>query len=69
MSEWRSIESAPKDGTPVLAWDGDKIKVALFDNCYLDPMWVDVCDCGYPEETFCCPTHWMPLPEPPNEVA
>ena len=60
--EWQPIETAPKDGTPVLLW-------ALLD-------WKDdlVPVCGWYAQSsrkWLChaawlnPTHWMPLPAPP----
>lgn len=66
MSEWKTIDSAPKDGTRIL------IKA----DCYLiagfgrvsgsnDFGWLIVND------AWCHPslvTHWMPLPLPPEAV-
>jgi len=64
MSEWQPIETAPRDGTPVL--------------CYYPPEGGDdgVCEVysslgdGYYEFLLDGrdPTHWMPLPDPPNSV-
>lgn len=76
--EWQRIETAPKDGTQVLLYcrhDGwDEIEIGSFRNddndrdgddpCWLDNSYDDF-SCGYascPLE----PTHWMPLPEPPQ---
>jgi hypothetical protein len=57
--EWQPIETAPKDGTKVLIVDDDgvvDVAAYLIGKRY-----------GYWDtETFCCPTHWMPLPPPPN---
>ena len=63
MSKWKPIETAPKDGTIVLLYeprepiDSHTIEVGAF-NC---------------EDWYCLmftytiyPTHWMPLPEPPE---
>jgi len=58
MSEWRPIETAPKDGRDVLTWDGDSVYLASFDK---DKWWVLV-------EFTVEPTHWMPLPEPPDQA-
>jgi len=86
--DWRPIETAPKDGTPVLLWLKDKCDrnytvTGLCDyfsiGIWLYGRWnsIDVEDCGtmggectgwMPD--WCCiavnPSHWMPLPEPPN---
>lgn len=74
MTSWLPIDSAPKDGTEVLVWacmtiyakklsasDADKscIWVARWDaGC-----WLSVDDCRL------SPTHWMPLPPPPERQA
>jgi hypothetical protein len=82
MSEWRPIGTAPKDGTAVLlAWaidaDGDPIQwntkpstagsfvqVARWSQGE-DWWWVYI---NTPADTplHFNPTHWMPLPEPPQ---
>ena len=83
MSEWQPIETAPKDGTKILAYDPDGIH---------DPVYAVIC--WYVHETDFFEemegglykksanktawwdgasylpfnaTHWMPLPEPPTE--
>lgn len=58
MSEWRLIETAPKDDTPVLTWDGMSHAVATW--AYEDQWWT----LGLPAFK---PTHWMPLPAPPED--
>ena len=55
---WRPIETAPKDGTQVLVHDCGEIKVAFFREMY--GHWSD----GY--EGINTPTHWQPLPKPPQ---
>lgn len=75
MNEWMPIETAPKDGTPLLLYGGDhdspsdywgeelpsNIAVAWFCN----KKW-RYCSyhSGYYGE-WVNPTHWMPLPNPP----
>lgn len=50
--DWQPIETAPKDGTPVLTWDGAECMVLAY------------YDDGTPD--YYQPTHWMPLPHPPS---
>lgn len=68
--EWRDIASAPKGGTRFLAYeDGNyyalewKQEMPSLDKGYWDP-----CDSGrytvWPPE----PTHWRPLPPPPQAL-
>jgi hypothetical protein len=56
--QWLPIESAPKDGTPVLTWGGDFPRVRRF----LGGSWRNM-------ETHQLariqPTHYIPLPPPP----
>lgn len=64
LVEWRPIESAPKDGTPVLVW------VAAAHG--LDPFitrcaWHD--DAGWCADELREVTHWMPLPAAPSGIA
>ena len=69
MGEWQPIETAPKDGTWILAgefgnpdfvgdyyaasWSGDE------DGCWC-------ANCGQYVTQEPEPTHWMPLPAPPE---
>lgn len=77
-NNWQPIETAPRDKTKILAWDGECMHVVtrntsasgndwpyfiLKDDCNLA---IESCydgDCSYAEMN---PTHWMPLPEPPK---
>ena len=69
---WQPIETAPKDGTPVILRDEkEECKAAMrwvkshkrWEGQYIGIMgpirimW---------DESYCKPTHWMPLPEPPQ---
>lgn len=71
MSEWQPIKTAPTDGTAVLLWpyvhfdiflgkSPGEVTIGFFSDVHQD--WYN------PElkATF-SPTHWMPLPEPPEE--
>lgn len=73
--EWQPIDTAPKDGTKVLISDGRYVIDAYWDDnasleqCERGPAWqVFNCDgdCWY-SVAVTDPTHWMPLPEPPNK--
>lgn len=70
MSEWMPIETAPKDGTPILAFSPDSdpsVYVIAWVNSGFDGKdysgWREAGGEGY--ERF-VPTHWQPLPEPPR---
>ena len=62
---WQSIETAPKDGTPVLLWPGQDTWLGMpaavtgWWSRHLD--WV--CNAG-----MMWPTHWRPLPAPPEKM-
>lgn len=62
MSAWQPIESAPKDGTPILVWPtpdygNEFVRIGI-------DMWCN--DTWWLSRHNMRPTHWMPLPEPPQ---
>lgn len=59
MSDWRSIETAPKDGTPILVYyDSGNIELIEGSDSY---DWQP-----YEHSPLCdTPQFWMPLPDPP----
>lgn len=64
---WRPIETAPRDGTRIMAYEPSA------DSKNHEIWWED--DCGGPFQGWTDdwdtepePTHWMPLPEPPQET-
>ena len=60
MSEWKSIESAPRDGTHVLIWDGSSCDVAWVG-------WTDrEGDVWFNGDVVIRPTHFRPRPPPPT---
>ncbi len=58
QDEWQSIETAPKDGTRILAHENGVVDRAYWD-CERNG-W-------YTHGTLWYPTDWMPLPKPPNK--
>jgi hypothetical protein len=69
---WQPIETAPKDSTAILLWpytpgdiwSGHAPKEVALGYYVADGVWLN------PEDAFGTtfePTHWMPLPEPPEE--
>lgn len=62
MSDWQPIETAPRDGTPVLGYmpsyyQGKGGRSVIL---WLDGEWFD-------NRAFATdPSHWMPLPDPPK---
>ena len=72
--EWQPIETAPKDGTPVLVyaeregWRGTpRIVCAARLEHHKDWCVYGCAPTILSEQVLdsCIPTHWMPLPEPP----
>jgi len=75
---WQPIETAPKDGTEILAWVQPRTSrgFSVLARWYSDkfskdpqPYWMLLMPsrtCEFDRHNQ--PTHWMPLPEPPQEV-
>ena len=67
---WQPIETAPEHYAEVLLWDGSTLGVgyrtegAAWRLIYNSHGWEFGHECDY---TTVFPTHWMPLPEPPEE--
>jgi hypothetical protein len=79
MSDWKPIETAPKDGTAVLLLcPGDRQCVASYGmNWPFNETWRIYIPCmgqsGHSSDAVLhhdedMPTHWMPLPDPPSAV-
>jgi hypothetical protein len=67
---WHPIETAPKDGTVILGPDGDEVYWSDQRFCALGmpagscgPGWVSVLAGHLPVDA---PTHWSPVPPPPE---
>jgi len=74
INNWQPIETAPKDGTKVLVVEGEQIYIASYKydgnyNCQKPNIaWCisDAEDLEGFERVLSFPTHWMPLPLPPE---
>lgn len=64
MSEWQTIETAPKDGDIFLAWERG-VSMAFWSVEF--KKWSDCAEQHfYGDDSEFKPTHWMPLPKPPG---
>jgi hypothetical protein len=80
--EWQPIATAPRDGTKILVWihqwageihgvaNATGNEIAYWANGTSDFPGADwwVCAGGDGYATWCRPTHWMPLPAPPQPI-
>ena len=74
--EWQPIDTVPKE-TEVLVWFGPAVgvKSAEYTDKDGDGVWFWCVTDGkfgpHPVRRYCAPypTHWMPLPDPPNQEA
>lgn len=67
--EWRSMDSAPKDGTRVLLSNGDWVAEGAYHTWEADDkthgLWKPANALRFPINKF-NPVRWMPLPTPPE---
>lgn len=70
MSEWLPIESAPKDGTPVLISNRKTTWAAQYYNGWVTCLNGHDCDgrCFNDGDDEWAPTLWQPLPLPPKDT-
>lgn len=61
---WQPIETAPKDGSVILLWNGSRVFAGWW--CELPAEWRDDRDPDYVEGPVDQPTRWAPWPEPPS---
>ena len=65
---WRPIETAPRDGAEILLLTPE----GVIEGAWSSPMdewevvWLDLHGCGCCSSGTAQPTHWMPLPDPPE---
>lgn len=84
MSEWRPIETAPRDGASVIlgcnydrhgkqrvtvAWWDDGVAAGVFGRWVEAKHFDDYEDDWIPHYCEFRPSHWMPLPAPPEQEA
>ena len=77
MPQWKPIETAPKDGTPVDLWGKNRLSYDQHSSRRVNVKFGPVLDWfgqerndwqhGRGEDYE--PTHWMPIPVPPKERA
>jgi len=69
VPQWQPIETAPRDGTDFMVWNGEVMTLSTWGKTahvpiygWLQIAWADPedADLMYPQ-----PTHWMPRPNPP----
>lgn len=76
MSEWKTIDTAPQDGTPILGWSADFGARQTASRTYTpgspghaqgrtDRWWDWVEEYANTAHRW-HPTHWQPLPSPPS---
>ena len=66
---WQPIETAPRDGSDVLAlFSGGNVSFVrwVFNHRTKTTFWNDASEWDCYEYENTPPTHWMPLPEPPE---
>lgn len=63
---WQPIETAPKDGTPILGYADGKMTTVewIKGGCPLEGGWNLAVSGAWAENAQWTPIHWMPLPEP-----
>lgn len=66
-AQWQPIESAPKNGTPILAYEAGQPQCVVMATYRVNGgrkflIWTS---CAYEMADLTNPTHWRPLPPPP----
>lgn len=74
MSGWQPIETAPKDGTRILIFQGGlewsrEVQIGWWDSGGTRSGWsASSYEDGHILNEKQAPTHWMPLPSPPESL-
>ena len=67
---WQPIETVPVNTSVLVFMDGAVFEGVLSEFTVHNGFWVfpfaDYHGCGCCADTGDCPSHWMPLPEPPS---
>lgn len=63
---WHPIDTAPKDGTEILVCGPEWLRAGVAVWSEHDACWQEACNVEPHQYTTRPPTHWMPLPEPPE---
>lgn len=67
MSDWRDIETAPRDGKRFLAVVDDIVRIVSWGKASHIPLYgFCLADQGVEEYDLCKPSVWQPLPSPPE---
>lgn len=67
MGEWQPIETAPKDGSRILLLRRQQIVCGYWRRNWGEPYWAHDAHVVDDARWF-PPTHWMPLPDPPDAL-
>ena len=68
MTTWRRIESAPKDGTDIIVYRPHAVENENVPKVGVDYWSKRLGNCWAKSNDSKQPTHWMPLPTPPEET-
>lgn len=63
---WRPIETAPKNGTDILAVENGVVGEAYFNMQDDNWWWANIDPHDFDPSHAAYPTHWMPMPLPPS---
>ncbi|MGH6848470.1 MAG: DUF551 domain-containing protein [Methylocella sp.] len=64
MRKWRTIETAPMDGTSILVFS--PVDYAVLEASPQIGVWIGRWVTAWDHTVITAPTHWMPIPEPPS---